>query len=88
MSMVLGDAKQHGFFQKRRGGGRVKHKYHQRKIVWDCITMLVPVHAGVSAKVAIDRMYLVYGVNTTITRIINRMKQDHQAGTVHPSLKV
>jgi hypothetical protein len=66
--------------------GKVKHKYHRRKIVWDLIATLV--RAGVTAHVAIDRLYLVYGANTTVTRIINRMKQDRQAGTMHPLLQV
>ncbi len=47
--------------------GRVKHKYHQRKIVWDCISLQV--RAGVTAQVAIDCVYIVYGVNTTVTTI-------------------
>jgi hypothetical protein len=70
----------------REERGRVKHKYHRRKIVWDCVS--AQVRAGVTAQVAIDRMYVVYGVNTTVTAIINRMKQDRQAGTVHPALQV
>jgi hypothetical protein len=70
----------------REERGRVKHKYHQRKIVWDCISSQV--HAGVMAQVAIYHVHVVYGVNTMVTTIINRMKQDRQAGTMHPSLQV
>jgi hypothetical protein len=62
MSMILGDAKQH----KERG--KVRHKYHQRKIVWDLIATLV--HACVMAHVAINHMQLVYRAKTTVTRII------------------
>jgi hypothetical protein len=70
----------------REERGRVKHKYCRRKVVWDCIATLV--RAGFTSQVAIDRVYHVYGVNTTVTRIINRMKQDGRAGIVHPSLQV
>jgi hypothetical protein len=65
--------------------GKVKHKHHRRKIVWDCIATLVPY---VTAQIAIDRVYQVYGANTTVTRIINKMKQDRQASTVPPLLQV
>jgi hypothetical protein len=66
--------------------GKVKHKYHQRKIVWDLIATLV--RAGVTANVAINCLYLVYGAKTMVTIIINGIKQDRQAGTVHPLLQV
>jgi hypothetical protein len=70
----------------REERGRAKHKYHRRKVVWDCVAGLV--RAGFTAQVAIDRVYQVYGEGTTVTTIINRMKQDRPAGTVHPSLQV
>ena len=71
----------------REERGKVKHEYHRRKFVWECIGTLV-LRAGFTAQVAIDRIYQVYGENTNISRIINRMKQDRQAGIVHPSLQV
>jgi hypothetical protein len=85
MRRVLVDAKQHDIFS-REERGRAKHKYHRRKVVWDCIAELV--RAGFTSQVAIDRVYQVYGENTAVTRIINRMKQDRQADIVHPSLQV
>jgi hypothetical protein len=66
--------------------GRVKHKYHRRKVVWDCISGLV--RAGFTAQVAIDRIYNVYGVNAPVTRIINQMKRDRQTGNLHRSLQI
>jgi hypothetical protein len=69
----------------KRGERRVKHKYC-RKLVLNCIATLV--RAGFTAQVAIDRIYQVYGENATVTTIINRMKQDRQAGIVHQSLQV
>jgi hypothetical protein len=42
----------------REERGRAKHKYHRRKVVWDCIAAVV--RAGFTAQVAIDRVYQVY----------------------------
>jgi hypothetical protein len=67
-------------------GERESHKYCRRKLVLNCIATLV--RAGFTAQVAIDRIYQVYGENATVTTIINRMKQDRQAGIVHQSLQV
>ncbi len=39
--------------------GNVKHKYHRRKIAWDLISTLV--RGGLTAQVAIDRIYDHYG---------------------------
>ena len=68
----------------REERGRVKYKYCRRKIVWDCVATLV--NAGLTSDVACDRIYAVYGVNTTVTQIINQMKNDKNQGIVHPSL--
>eukprot|EP00980_Cylindrotheca_fusiformis_P006798 scaffold1423_cov74-Cylindrotheca_fusiformis.AAC.1 len=54
--------------------GRVKHKFTRRKIVWETIQRLV--RSGLSANVAIDRIYEVYGRNNSVTTIINRMRTD------------
>ena len=66
--------------------GRVKYKYCRRKVVWDCISALV--RAGFTAQVAIDRIYNVYGLNAPVTRIINQMKRDRNAGNLHRSLQI
>ena len=70
----------------REERGKVKDKFHRRKVVWDCVATLV--RAGLTAQVAIDRIHHIYGENTTVTNIINRMKQDRQAGIVNPMLQV
>jgi hypothetical protein len=58
--------------------GKVKDKFHRRrKVVWDCVATLV--RAGLTAHVAIDCVHHIYGENTTVTNIINRMRQDHRA---------
>jgi hypothetical protein len=63
--------------------GRVKYSYHRRKVVWDKIAELV--RAGHTAQVAIDRIYQVYGQASTVTSIINQMRQDRRTGG-HPQL--
>jgi hypothetical protein len=80
MSMVLQDARQHDFTREERG--RVTQVL-SKKVGLNCIATLV--RAGFTAQVAIDRIYQVYGENATVTTIINRMKQDRQAGIVHQS---
>ena len=65
--------------------GRVKHKYHRRKIIWDIINGLV--RSGMTSNVAIDRIYQVYGRNQTVTTIINRLKIDRRNNTVHQLLR-
>jgi hypothetical protein len=70
----------------REERGRVKHKYHRRKVVWDCISQLI--RAGLTADVACDRIYQVYGVSTPVTTIINNMKRDARNGTLHQLLQV
>ena len=70
----------------REERGKVKHKYHRRKVVWDLISRLI--RAGLTAQVACDRIYNVYGDNKTVTYIINRIKTDTKNGTLHASLQV
>jgi len=65
--------------------GRVKHKYHRRKIVWDLIQNLV--HLGFTAETAIDRIHLIYGSQTSVTEIINQIKKHKKDGTLSPNLR-
>ena len=60
--------------------GKVKHKYHRRKIAWDLISTLV--RGGLTAQVAIDLIYDHYGRFDSVTVIINKMKVDHRNGIV------
>jgi hypothetical protein len=66
----------------RQERGRVKHKYHRRKILWDLILTLV--RGGLTAQVAIDRIYGHYGRADSVTLIISKMKNDRRNGTVFP----
>jgi hypothetical protein len=67
--------------------GRVKYTYHRRKVLWDAVQFQVL--AGHTAELGIDRIYTVYGKNTTVSRIINRMRQDralYPPTGLHPQL--
>ena len=68
--------------------GRNKFKYSRRKVVWATIATLVLVRSGFTANVAMDRIYQVYGGNSTVTSIINRLRRDKMNDTVHPLLVV
>jgi len=70
----------------REERGKVKHKYHRRKIVWDRIRLLI--NAGYTAQVACDRIYGVYGLSATVTAIINGLKKDIRNNTLHEDLRV
>jgi hypothetical protein len=71
------------FVTRDQRGGKVKHKYHRRKIIWDLIFTLV--HGGLTAQVAIDRIYDHYGQSESVTTIIiNKVKVNHRNGTAFP----
>ena len=57
--------------------GAVKHKYCQR-IFWDWVTRLV--NSGLSANVAIDQIYTVYGRRNTMTKILREISKDRRSG--------
>ena len=66
--------------------GRSKHRYHRRKIVWDLVAGLV--QQGHTADAGIDRIYAVYGGQTSVTNIINGLKRDRKNGTLSPNLRI
>jgi Transcriptional activator of glycolytic enzymes len=66
--------------------GKDKHKFHRRKVLWDAIGKLV--RAGLDLHIAIDRIHAVYGTNQSITRIIDRIKEDEKNGVVHAALNL
>ena len=71
------------FSQTERG--RVKYKYTRRKVVWDIIKKLVDL--GHTSQRAIDMIYEVYGGQTSVTDIINRLRKDKRNGTLNPNLR-
>jgi Transcriptional activator of glycolytic enzymes len=70
----------------REKRGKNKCKFCWRKILWDTIGDLV--QAGLSPHVTIDCIHAVYGANQSITRIIDKMKEDKKNGVVHGSLNL
>jgi hypothetical protein len=66
--------------------GREKFKYSRRKVVWELIASLV--WSGLTAVVAIDRIYAMYGAGTSVTNIINQLKKNVCDGTLHLTLRV
>ena len=55
------------------------------KVVWDLIAGLV--RQGHTADAGIDRIYAVYGGQTSVTNIIAGLKRDKKNGTLSPNLK-
>jgi hypothetical protein len=66
--------------------GRVKYKYTPRKVIWDVIKKLVDL--GHSSQRAIDMIYNVYGAQTCLSDIFNRMRKDKMNGTLNPNLRL
>ncbi|KAI2493858.1 hypothetical protein MHU86_20654 [Fragilaria crotonensis] len=66
--------------------GRVKYKFTRRKVVWDVVRDLVSL--GHSSQRAIDLIYGVYGPQTSVTVIINRLRRDKKNGTINPNLRI
>ena len=65
--------------------GRVKYAYHRRKVVWEKIQEMI--RGGWSANTAMDAIYGVYGRDSSVTSIINRMRADRINGG-HRNLRV
>jgi hypothetical protein len=69
-----------------RERGQCKHKFHRRKLVWDLLAGLI--RGGLTANVACDRIYNVYGQQCSMTTIINRLKADKKHNTLYVNLRV
>ena len=65
--------------------GEKKCGFCSRKVVWDCVASLVK--TGLSSHVAIDQIYKVYGLNATVTEIINQMRTDRNSDSLHPLIR-
>ena len=65
--------------------GKVKHIYSLRNAGWQIIMGLV-VRLGHTSEVAIDRIYAVYGAQTSVTAILRSLKKDVKAGRLSPNL--
>jgi hypothetical protein len=65
--------------------GQAKHKFCRRKVVWETVERLVK--GGLDGNVAIDRIYLAYGREQNMTKLINLMLTDRRNNTVPSSLR-
>ncbi len=72
------------FTAKQRG--KTKHKYFRRKAFWEVVAEMV--RGGMMAEAAIDRVYLVYGRNKSITKILNKMINDKKRNFRPPQLQI
>jgi hypothetical protein len=66
--------------------GRSTRPYSRRKIVWDTISGLV--RQGKTTEIPIDKIYGVYGGQTSVTKIINGLKRDKKDGILSPILTI
>ena len=67
--------------------GRSKHQYQRWKVlVWDLVGQLI--WQGDMAETAIDKIYAIYGSQTSVTNIINGMKHDKKDGTLNPNFRI
>ena len=66
--------------------GRSKHRYSRRKLVWDLVSGLI--RQGHTAETSIDKIYDVYGGQTSVTSIINGLKRDKKNGTLNHNLSI
>ena len=67
-----------------RERGSCKYAYHRRKVVWDTITQRV--RCDWNASEVCNTIYTVYGFNSSVTSIINRMRKDRKYGG-NPALR-
>jgi hypothetical protein len=82
----IGGRKAARLFSQAERGGKVKHKYCRRKVIWTMVSGLV--RQGYTSDTAIDLIYSVYGQQMSVTNIINQIKKDRKDGTLNPNLRV
>ena len=75
----LGGQKAAKFYTNRERGVN-KHTYSRRKVFWDAVEILI--QRNHIAETAIDRIQKAYGQNTSVTKVINEMRQDKKRGIV------
>ena len=82
----IGGRKAARLFSQAERGGKVKHIYCRRKVIWTMVSGLV--RQGYTLDTAIDLIYSVYGQQMSVTNIINQIKKDRKDGTLNPNLRV
>ena len=74
-------------FPAKEKGGKMKHKYHRRNVIWKMVSCLVCT-TGMTADAAVDSIYAVYGQQTYVTDVINAIKRDMKGEMLNPNLRV
>jgi hypothetical protein len=64
--------------------GKSKDKYFRRNVVWKMVKHSVDV--GITSDVAIDQVYVEFGAQTSVTKIINAIIDDKKRGRLNPNL--
>jgi hypothetical protein len=81
----LGGRKAARLFTREERGGKNKHNYYRRNVLWKQVSDMV--RAGESAQVAVDRVRAAYGENLSVTATLTKMLADKRRGG-HPQLRV
>ena len=58
--------------------GEVRRLYSRRKLFWDTVEVLM--RRGLTSSAAIDRIYQVYGVRSSVTTILQKLRLDKKQG--------
>jgi hypothetical protein len=66
--------------------GKCKIKYCRRKAFWELV--VTQIRVGISADVAIDQIYAVYGTDMPVTTILNKIMKDRKDGKIPDQLRV
>ncbi len=80
----VGGRKSASLFSYYSERGRSKHRDHRRKVVWDLVLSLA--WMGDTAETSIDKIYAVYGGQTSVTNITNGLKRDKKDGNLNRNL--
>ena len=83
----IGGRKAAKLFSQWERGGKNKHKYCRRNVIWKIIDRIVRGRGQTTADVVIDQIYAIYGQQTSVTKIINAIKDDLQRGRLNPNLR-
>jgi hypothetical protein len=84
----IGGRKAAKLFSQWERGGKNKHKYCRRNVIWKIVDNIVRGRGQMTADVVIDQIYAIYGQQTCVTNIINAIKDDIQRGRLNPNLSV
>jgi Transcriptional activator of glycolytic enzymes len=83
----IGGRKAAKLFSRSERGGKNKHKFCRRNVIWRIIDKIVRGRGHITADVVIDQIYAIYGQQTSVTKIINAIKEDIQRGRLNPNLR-